>query len=85
MVHRAQILPKRLQVRYRIWLETIHAAQKIQFRALADLGQDPLEMVIACCDNHSISCRISNNRFWIVLRTSLPCFNPSNSRNWSIS
>ncbi|MDU8944483.1 carbonic anhydrase [Ovoidimarina sediminis] len=51
MVHRAQILPKRLQVRYRIWLETIHAAQKIQFRALADLGQDPLEMVIACCDS----------------------------------
>ena len=51
MVHRAQALPKRLQVRYRIWLETIHASHKVQFKALADLGQDPLEMVIACCDS----------------------------------
>lgn len=51
MVHRAQALPKRLQVRYRIWLETIHSTHKAQFKALADLGQDPLEMVIACCDS----------------------------------
>ena len=51
MVHRSSALPKRLQIRYRTWRETVHASHKAQFEALAELGQDPQEMIISCCDS----------------------------------
>lgn len=50
-MHRVQALPKRLQAKYRVWKETSHAANLAYYRALAEVGQDPREMVISCCDS----------------------------------
>ena len=50
-MHRVQPLPKRLQARYRVWKDTTHAENAAFYRALAEVGQDPRDMVISCCDS----------------------------------
>ncbi len=50
-MHRVQPLPKRLKTRYRVWKETEHDTNEAYYRALAEVGQDPREMVISCCDS----------------------------------
>lgn len=50
-MHRVQALPKRLQAKYRVWKDTAHAKNISYYRALAEVGQDPREMVISCCDS----------------------------------
>ena len=43
-------LPKNLVEGYRRFLRDKHAPERARYRQLADLGQAPTAMVIACCD-----------------------------------
>ncbi|MFN3954057.1 MAG: carbonic anhydrase [Pararhodobacter sp.] len=50
MVH-AQKLPTFLVNRYRAWQSTTYAENKSWYLHLADQGQHPRSMIIACCDS----------------------------------
>lgn len=50
MVH-AQKLPTFLVKRYRAWQTTTYAENKSWYLHLADQGQHPRSMIIACCDS----------------------------------
>ncbi|MEM9320557.1 MAG: carbonic anhydrase [Pseudomonadota bacterium] len=50
-MHRVKALPPYLAERYRTWTETSFAENRAHFRKLADEGQNPGAMVIACCDS----------------------------------
>lgn len=51
MMDKASPLPKRLMVKYRAWRETGYLESAATFRALAEVGQDPRDMMISCCDS----------------------------------
>ncbi|MEM9756563.1 MAG: carbonic anhydrase [Pseudomonadota bacterium] len=50
-MHRITSLPPALADRYRTWTETTFAENRDWFRRLADEGQHPGTMVVACCDS----------------------------------
>jgi carbonic anhydrase len=50
-MHRIRSLPEYLRERYRNWKETSFPESRDWFRKLADEGQNPRAMVIACCDS----------------------------------
>ncbi|MEJ6393204.1 carbonic anhydrase [Gymnodinialimonas sp. 2305UL16-5] len=50
-MHRVRSLPDYLLDRYRDWKDTAFPENRDWFRKLADEGQNPRAMVIACCDS----------------------------------
>ena len=47
----ASTLPPNLLKRYRDWQRDVHTPRKAEYKALAELGQNPTEMIISCCDS----------------------------------
>lgn len=50
-MHRVKSLPPYLRERYQDWKDTSFPENRDWFRKLADEGQNPRAMVIACCDS----------------------------------
>lgn len=50
-MHRVKSLPAHLADRYRRWTETTFAENRQWFQRLAQEGQSPDAMVVACCDS----------------------------------
>lgn len=51
MMTASSALPAHLLDRYRDWRRDEHTPRRADFKALADLGQHPNEMIISCCDS----------------------------------
>ena len=80
-MHRAKPLPAHLVQRYHGWRATGYAESRSWYRRLAEEGQRPRAMIVACCDSRVLSTSIFGaepGEFFIHRNVAglVPAFNP---------